>query len=146
MHRRDSFYIADVGQGAREEVNVIPATQAGVNYGWSIMEGSTCYNAASCNTAGLTPPVLEYPHTNGACSITGGYVYRGSAIPGIRGHYFYSDYCSGFLRSFRYANGAAADQKDWGLPMGNVSSFGVDFAGELYVISGNTIVKVAQGT
>jgi glucose/arabinose dehydrogenase len=140
------LYVADVGQGAREEVNVVQASQAGVNYGWSIAEGSICYNAASCNMAGLTPPVIEYAHTGGACSITGGYVYRGSAIPGIRGHYFYSDYCAGFVKSFRYENGAAFDQKDWGIPTNLVSSFGVDFAGELYVISGNSILKVAQGT
>jgi glucose/arabinose dehydrogenase len=139
------LYVADVGQGAREEVNVVPASQAGVNYGWSIMEGTICYSAATCNQTGLTLPVLDYPHTGGACSITGGYVYRGSAIPGIRGHYFYSDYCAGFVKSFRYENGAAVDQRDWGIPTNLVSSFGVDFAGELYVISGNSILKVAQG-
>jgi glucose/arabinose dehydrogenase len=139
------LYVADVGQGAREEVNVVPASQAGVNYGWSIMEGTICYSAATCIQTGLTLPVLDYPHTGGACSITGGYVYRGSAIPGIRGHYFYSDYCAGFVKSFRYENGAAVDQRDWGIPTNLVSSFGVDFAGELYVISGNSILKVAQG-
>jgi len=140
------LYIADVGQGAREEVDVIPATQSGVNYGWNVMEGAICYNATTCTQTGFTPPILDYGHTGGACSITGGYVYRGNAIPGIRGHYFYSDYCSGFLRSFRYENGVAVDQKDWGLSMGLVTSFGVDFAGELYVLSGNSILKVAQGS
>jgi len=140
------LYIADVGQGAREEVDVVPASQAGVNYGWSIMEGLSCYNASSCTQTGLTLPVIDYTHTNGACSITGGYVYRGSAIPGIRGHYFYSDYCAGFLHSFRYENGVAVDQKDWALSLGNVTSFGVDFAGELYVLSGSSVLKVAQGS
>ncbi len=140
------LYIADVGQGAREEIDVVPATQGGVNYGWNVMEGTICYNATSCNQTGLTLPVLDYGHTGGACSITGGYVYRGSAIPEIRGHYFYSDYCAGFLRSFRYENGVAVDQKDWGITMSFVTSFGVDAAGELYVISGNNILKVAQGT
>ena len=139
------LYVADVGQGAREEVNVVAATQPGVNYGWSIMEGAICYNAATCNQTGLTLPVIDYTHAAG-CSITGGYVYRGAAIPGIRGHYFYSDFCSGFLRSFRYDNGTVTDVKDWGLTMSNVTSFGVDFAGELYVISGNSIQKVAAGT
>lgn len=139
------LYIADVGQGAREEINVVPATQAGVNYGWNVMEGTICYNAATCTQTGLTPPILDYvTHANGTCSITGGSVYRGTAIPGIRGHYFYSDYCAGFLRSFRYENGAAVDQKDWGLTMSSVTSFGVDAAGELYVMSGNTILKIAQ--
>jgi glucose/arabinose dehydrogenase len=140
------LYIADVGQGAREEVDVMPASQAGVNYGWSIMEGTACYNATTCTQTGLTLPALDYTHTGGACSITGGYVYRGSAIPGIRGHYFYSDYCAGFLRSFRYENGAAVDQKDWGLTMSQVTSFGVDFSGELYVMSVNSILKVSQGS
>jgi glucose/arabinose dehydrogenase len=141
------LYIADVGQNAHEEVDVVPASQAGVNYGWSIMEGATCYNAATCTKTGLTLPVIDYAtHVAGTCSVTGGYVYRGSAIPGIRGHYFYSDYCAGSLRSFRYENGAAVDQKDWGLALGNVPSFGVDFAGELYVISGSSVLKIAAGS
>jgi len=140
------LYIADVGQGLREEVDVMPATQAGVNYGWSVMEGMICYNATTCTQTGLTLPVLDYTHASSACSITGGYVYRGSAIPAIHGHYFYSDYCAGFLKSFRYENGVAVDQKDWGITMSSVASFGVDFAGELYVMSGNTILKLSQGS
>jgi hypothetical protein len=110
------------------------------------MEGLSCYNATTCARTGLTLPVLDYPHTNGACSITGGYVYRGSAIPGIVGHYFYSDYCAGFLRSFRYSNGAAVDQKDWGLTMTSVTSFGVDAAGELYIVTGNGIFKIVRAS
>jgi glucose/arabinose dehydrogenase len=140
------LYIADVGQNAHEEVDVAPASQAGVNYGWSVMEGLSCYNATTCTQTGLTPPVIDYAtHVAGTCSVTGGYVYRGSAIPDIRGHYFYSDYCAGFLRSFRYSNGAAVDQKDWGVTMGSVASFGIDIAGELYVMSGNGVLKLAQG-
>ena len=138
------LYVADVGQDAREEVDVVPANQGGVNYGWNIMEGFACYNASSCDQTGLQKPVIDYPHSPG-CSITGGYVYRGSDIPDIRGHYFYSDYCAGFLKSLRYSNGSALDQKDWSLTNGTVTSFGVDFAGELYMISGNTILKLAQG-
>jgi glucose/arabinose dehydrogenase len=141
------LYIADVGQNTREEVDVMPYTQAGVNYGWSVMEGAICYNATTCTQTGLTLPILDYgTHLNGTCSITGGYVYRGNAIPAIRGHYFYSDYCSGFLRSFRYSSGAALDQKDWGLTASSVTSFGVDAAGELYMMSGNSILKIAQGS
>lgn len=139
------LYIADVGQGALEEVNVAPVNSAGLNYGWNITEGSSCYNAATCNRTGLTNPVIDYPHVAGACSITGGYVYRGTAISGLQGHYLYGDYCSGFIRSFRYSNGAAADQKDWGLSAPSLSSFGQDFHGELYVLSGNTIYQIAQG-
>lgn len=141
------LYIADVGQNAHEEVDVAPASLAGVNYGWSVMEGLSCYNAFVCTRTLLTLPVIDYDtHVNSTCAITGGYVYRGSAIPAIRGHYFYSDYCAGFLRSFRYQNGAAVDQKNWGLTMSSVASFGVDFNGELYVTSGGGIFKISQGS
>jgi len=136
------LYIADVGQGLHEEVDAVAANRAGLNYGWPVMEGLSCYNASTCNQTGFTLPLIDYGH-NGPCSITGGYVYRGSAIPAIRGHYFYSDYCAGFLKSLRYQDGAAVDQKDWGLTTAAVTSFGVDFAGELYMISGNTILKIA---
>ena len=139
------LYIADVGQGAHEEVDVVAANRAGLNYGWNVMEGLSCYNASTCTQTGFELPLIDYGH-NGPCSITGGYVYRGSAIPAIRGHYFYSDYCAGFLRSFRYQNGVAVDQKDWGLTSTKVTSFGVDFAGELYMMSGDTILKVAPAS
>ena len=140
-----NLYIADVGQNAREEVNVVPTTRAGVNYGWRIMEGSSCYNAATCNQTGLTLPVLDYAHSP-ACSVTGGYVYRGTAIPGIVGHYFYSDYCGGWLRSFRYADGAATEPRDWGLELGSVLSFGEDAAGELYILSatGGRVLRIVS--
>jgi len=139
------LYIADVGQGAHEEVDAVAANRAGLNYGWNVMEGLSCYNASTCTQTGFELPLIDYGH-NGPCSITGGYVYRGSAIPAIRGHYFYSDYCAGFLRSFRYQNGVAVDQKDWGLTSTKVTSFGVDFAGELYMMSGDTILKVAPAS
>jgi glucose/arabinose dehydrogenase len=139
------LYIADVGQGLYEEVNVEPASTGGLNYGWNIMEGASCYNAATCNQTGLTLPILVYDH-NPACSITGGYVYRGSAIPALSGHYFYSDYCAGFLKSFRYLNGVAVDQTDWALDLGNVTSFGLDFAGEMYILSGDSILKLSEAT
>ena len=132
------LYIADVGQGAREEVDVADASAAGRNYGWHTMEGTQCYNPSSgCNQAGLTLPILDYDHGQG-CSITGGFVYRGAAIPEIRGLYFYSDYCSGWLRSFRLSGGVAVDRRDWSLAsIGSVTSFGVDGAGELYMLSAN---------
>jgi hypothetical protein len=80
-------------------------------------------------------PVIDYGHGNG-CSITGGYVYRGSAIPEIAGRYFYSDYCSGWLRRFLVANGAATEQRDWNIaPIGNIQSFGVDSTNEIYALT-----------
>lgn len=132
------LYIADVGQGAREEVNAVDASTAGRNYGWRTMEGTACYNPSSgCSQSGLTLPVIEYDHSQG-CSITGGFVYRGAAIPELRGHYFYSDYCSGWLRSFRLTGTTAADRREWSIGnVGSVTSFGVDAAGELYILSSN---------
>ena len=133
------LYIGDVGQGGHEEIDVSTAASGrgrGVNYGWRIMEGSFCYNASSCVRAGLTEPVLDYTHADG-CSVTGGYVYRGSAVPALTGLYLYADYCSGWVRSFRLSGGAATEQKDWASlrPGGQILSFGEDPRGELYVMT-----------
>jgi glucose/arabinose dehydrogenase len=128
------LYIADVGQDLWEEVDVEPATTAGLDYGWNIMEATHCYNASSCNESGLTLPVLEYGHDQG-CSIIGGFVYRGAAIPALHGVYFYADYCSGWIRSFRYQDGQVTDQRTWDSgDVGEIHSFGQDAAGELYVV------------
>jgi glucose/arabinose dehydrogenase len=136
------FYIADVGQDRREEVNVATLAigmGAGANFGWDTMEGTLCFEPATgCSTGGLVLPLVEYSHSNGACSgsITGGYVYRGSAIPSLQGTYFFADFCLGFVRSFRLVNGAATEQFDWPnlRPAGgSITSFGEDAAGELYI-------------
>jgi glucose/arabinose dehydrogenase len=139
------LYVADVGQGTWEEVNVVSSTQASVNYGWRTMEGNHCFNPSTgCNQAGLTIPVHEYNHTDGNCSVTGGYVYRGTAIPNIRGHYFYSDYCTGFLKSFRFANGSAVDHVTWDVgALGNVTSFGEGADGELYILGSGTVYRLS---
>jgi glucose/arabinose dehydrogenase len=134
------LYIGDVGQNRFEEVDVgVASRRGGENYGWNIMEGNSCYAPASgCSMAGLTLPVLDYGHGDG-CSITGGYVYRGCRMPGYAGTYFYGDYCAGFVRSFRLENGRAVDQRDWTSAIGrglirNITSFGVDLDGEVYVV------------
>ncbi|MHA1559698.1 MAG: PQQ-dependent sugar dehydrogenase [Alphaproteobacteria bacterium] len=132
-----NLFVADVGQNEWEEVTVVSTTDAGVNLGWPIMEGTHCYQATQCDQAGLTLPVHEYSHATG-CSITGGYVYRGAAIPELVGHYFFADYCSGFVGSFRYLDGKIRDYRSWTTEIGdigNVTSFGVDAAGELYITS-----------
>ena len=133
------LYIGDVGGNRLEEIDVAPASAGGgrgLNYGWNVMEGRSCLAAASCDTTGLTLPELQYDHGQG-CAVTGGYVYRGSAIPALQGHYFYADYCRGFVRSFRLVDGAPADQADWPTlrPGDAIPSFGEDAAGELYVLS-----------
>jgi glucose/arabinose dehydrogenase len=146
------FYIADVGQGRQEEVNVATLSSgggAGVNFGWDVMEGSLCFEPFSgCSMTGLVGPILEYDHSGiGGCSITGGYVYRGSAIPGLQGTYFYGDFCMGFVRSFRFAGGAATEQFNWAAlaPGGNITSFGEDASGELYILtSAGGLFRIVQ--
>ena len=138
------LYIADVGQSAREEINVQPAASAGgENYGWDIMEGSICFSPSpGCNQTGLTLPVLDYNHTQG-CSVTGGYVYRGAAIPAIQGRYFYADFCGGWIRSFRYQNGQVSEDTQWFSQVGSITSFGEDAVGELYVtVSSGSVYKI----
>lgn len=141
------LYIGDVGQGDREEIDVQPAGAAGgENYGWRLMEGTRCYNPSNCNPSGLTLPVLDYTHSDG-CSVTGGFVYRGQAVPALQGLYLYSDYCAGWVRSFRYQNGSATDQRSWPTlsPGGQVTSYGEDAAGELYLlVAGGTVFRVVE--
>lgn len=140
------IYVADVGQNDFEEVNVAGLDE-GVNYGWPVTEGLHCFQPSSgCDTTGLTLPVVEVAHGDaGTCSITGGLVYRGEAIPEIEGHYFYSDYCGGYLRSFVHEGGGAVEETDWtdqvGVP-GQVVSFGVDGDGEMYVLTTERLLKV----
>ena len=98
------LYVADVGQDDWEEVTIVPAAAGGLNHGWNLMEGNHCFAEEDCNPGPLTLPAYEYDHDEG-CSITGGFVYRGAAIPALSGHYLFSDYCSGFLRSLVYSDG-----------------------------------------
>jgi hypothetical protein len=136
------LYIADVGQNRYEELDIAPSTSAGLNYGWNVMEGLHCYPSGdACSRAGLQLPAIEYDHSSGSCSITGGFVYRGTAVPEARGQYFYSDYCSGFLASMSGSAAAGFITRTWSVPnVGNVLSFGEDAVGELYVLSGNGTV------
>ncbi len=127
------LYIADVGQNAYEEVNVQPATSpGGQNYGWDIMEGLHCYNADACDRSGLTMPVIEYPHTQGNTSITGGFVYRGTAYPNLAGIYFYADYVSGRIWGLRQ-NGANWEHIQLYDAPFLLSTFGEDRDGNLFV-------------
>jgi glucose/arabinose dehydrogenase len=130
----DDLYIGDVGQGAREEIDVQPAgSSGGENYGWALMEGTLC-RTDDCGR--FVAPVLDYETGGGTCSVIGGYVYRGKEIPELRGHYLYSDFCAGWVKSFRYEGGRAVEERDWPslAPGGNVASFGEDSAGELYIL------------
>ncbi len=136
------MYIADVGHSDWEEINVVPLGGAPYNFGWLIMEGTHCFSRPGCDTAGLVLPVLEYGHDEG-CSVTGGFVYRGVAIPELVGHYFYADWCGSWVRSFRYANGRATQPADWSedlAEVGQVNSFGLDGSGEMYVATWSGMV------
>ncbi len=139
------LYVADVGQSSFEEVTVVDANAGGLNFGWNVMEGMSCFNAGSCDMTELTLPILQYNNTGfgGSCSITGGYVYRGSVMADLQGHYFYSDFCGGFLRSFRVENGEPVGEQDWGISMAGVTSFGQDSSGELYMmVEGGTVYRI----
>ena len=133
------LWVGDVGQNQYEEIDVSTVAEGagrGVNFGWRRMEGRHCFAAGSCDQTGLTLPVLEYDHRSG-CSVTGGYVYRGAAIPELQGHYFYADFCQGWVRSFRLEAGAAVDEAEWPQlrPGDGIPSFGEDAAGELYLLT-----------
>ncbi|HUH07498.1 MAG TPA: PQQ-dependent sugar dehydrogenase [Egibacteraceae bacterium] len=131
------IYIGDVGQSQREEVNVADADDSPVNYGWNEWEGTHCFSGP-CGEEGKVFPAVEYPTGSEGCAVTGGYVYRGRDIPALTGQYLYSDYCGGWFRSFRVREGDVVEEADWSADLGslgNISSFGVDSRGELYIVS-----------
>ncbi len=148
------LWIADVGQGEIEEVNSVPGNGGpGRNYGWRVREGNrvTGLSAGGFDVSNLTGPVFTYPHSGGTIngiSVTGGYVYRGRAIASWRGRYFFADYGTARPWSFRLVNGVAVDFIDHATMLGNLSpgisqvtSFGEDASGELYIIQGGGRVR-----
>jgi glucose/arabinose dehydrogenase len=137
--------IADVGQGAIEEINRMPATQAGINYGWRCYEGNNAYNTAGCAPMStMTFPVAVYDHSGGKCSITGGYIYRGSQYPALQGKYFFADYCSEQIGIMNPDNSLV-----WNSPSSgnNFSTFGQNSQKELFVAAVNSgkIFKITTG-
>ncbi len=128
-------YIADVGQETVEEINIVPVDEGGHNFGWPVFEGTLEFYGGEPHSP-VTDPVREVFHEDGHCSITGGYVYRGEAIPELDGHYFHGDWCRGLMESFRYEDGEVLDIVDWTeeLDVEMPSSFGLDSDGELLVV------------
>ena len=136
------LYIGDVGQGRREEVDFqLVDSLGGENYGWKVMEGTLCGDGGTtacplatppCDAPDYTPPILEYDHSGGECSITGGYVYRGPSIPDLYGKYVYGDFCSGRIWAAT-RQGAAWTTDLMPITAGNLTTFGEGFDGELYV-------------
>jgi glucose/arabinose dehydrogenase len=138
------LWIGDVGQGSLEEVDRVGGDVAGLNYGWNVMEGTACFEPASgCDEGGLTLPVAEYRHDEG-CSITGGFVYRGSMWPALGGAYLFADYCSGTIWGLDAADPAAEPPAVLLETGGAISSFGQDEDGELYVtdLASGTVARI----
>ena len=139
----DRIYIGDVGQGRREEIDLLTTNQStAINFGWDVMEGSLCYEPSSgCNTSGKRKPILEYGRSTGI-AVIGGYVYRGNAMPWLRGHYFYADWGFRWVKSFRYINGQVTRKTTWTTLGSRITAFGQDGFGELYVLSGSSVRKL----
>lgn len=130
------LYIADVGQNAFEELHITPAgTPGGVNYGWRLMEGRACFKPSeNCDTGMLVLPEVTYAQENGRCAIVGGYVYRGVQFPALSGTYLYADYCSGEIFGRSADASLALHSTVLYTHTGNLTAFGEDVNGELYVM------------
>ncbi len=130
------LWAGDVGQDAREEIDIV---ERGLNYGWNVMEGFTCFKPSTgCSQTGLTLPVVDYERDAGACSVTGGYVYRGEALPALRGWYVYADFCNGSVWAFNSAgatHGSRPPVTQLRARGPNIASFAEDSAGELYILA-----------
>ena len=128
------MWAGDVGQNDYEEIDII---QRGLNYGWNVVEGTHCYPAyvETCNQGSLEPPIYEYPRSGGNCSVTGGYVYRGSHLPSLYGAYIYGDFCSGRVWALWYDGTRVTENLELGQAPGRISSFGEDQDGEIYILS-----------
>jgi glucose/arabinose dehydrogenase len=149
------MYIGDVGQGAKEEIDFEPFGAGGRNYGWRCMEGFNCtgLSGCTCNAPSLTLPIHDYTHAFG-CSVTGGYVYRGCAIPWADGVYFFADYCSARIWTFEYDGTSLTNFKErtaemapgGGMSINSITSFGQDTLGELYIcdFGGGEVYKIVS--
>ena len=141
------LYVADVGQERWEEVNFVPASpRLMANFGWPIYDGRERISQAEPGAAGvLVPPVQVYSREDG-CSVIGGYVYRGSQLPGLLGRYLYGDYCSGNVWSLRVLDGELVEVRRERVRVPGLTSFGVDARGELYLASQEgSIYRLAPG-
>lgn len=142
-----TLYIGDVGQDKVEEVDVVvPALQRGANYGWSVYEGERVYKQSESVTGGhLVKPALTYLHSSGGCSVTGGLVYRGKALPSLVGTYVFGDYCAGKLMGSRRTAKGMTEPVQLGVRVGGLQAFGVDRNGELLVLSSDTLYRLIPG-
>jgi glucose/arabinose dehydrogenase len=139
------LWIGDVGQNAVEEIDWLPRSRLGslINYGWDVYEGRSSFEQKKLGPGQLVQPVAQYSNPGEGCSVTGGYVYRGKAVPSAVGRYFYGDYCSGLVWSLKLDGNAASGLRRESFEVDGLSSFGEDAAGELYLVShGGTIYRL----
>lgn len=137
------LWIADVGQGKYEEIDYVAADpKGGQNYGWPLREGLHQYQGATPTNA--TEPVYEYDHSDGACSVTGGFVYRGKLIPDLAGRYMFGDYCNGHLSTLTL-RGTAWEANRLNIDVANLASFAQDHNGELYTLSQDGAISKIEG-
>jgi glucose/arabinose dehydrogenase len=133
--KNGDLYVGDVGQGAIEEVDWVKWPWQGLlNFGWDVYEGRAGFEDKALGPGKLVWPVAQYSHDKG-CSITGGYAYRGAAVPAAAGRYFYGDYCSGTIWSLRVVAGRATQVRQEPFAVKSLTAFGEDAAGELYLVS-----------
>jgi glucose/arabinose dehydrogenase len=143
------LWIGDVGQGEWEEIDYLPLRLLGrtINYGWRVWEGRSRFERGQTpsRVGTLRFPITVYKHVGGSCSVTGGYVYRGRAVPAARGRYFYGDYCSGIVWSVKQRGGKAVGLRREPFHVSGLSSFGEAANGELYLVSLNgSIFRLAR--
>jgi glucose/arabinose dehydrogenase len=140
------LWIGDVGQGAWEEIDVARGGEGGLNFGWNRMEGAHCLRGDDCSEDGLTLPVTEYGRDQG-CTVVGGYVYRGAEFAAMAGSYLFADYCTGIIFAIDSTTSTLVAPAEVGLLDGNVSAFGEDSDGELYITTlGGTVYRLTADT
>jgi hypothetical protein len=154
------MYVGDVGQYLREEIDWEPPGMGGRNYGWKVMEGTTCFGTGACrpgiptcNSPSLTPPIHEYDNVGPVCAVIGGYVYNGAAMPDLVGTYFYGDHCSSEIWSFEFDGVSVTNLLDRTAELtpsvgtlDNLTAFGEDGLGELYLCDfDGEIYKITPG-
>ena len=137
------LWIGDVGQDQRRggRSRDLAARQALLNFGWDVYEGRSRYEQTPLGPGRYVPPIAQYTHEEG-CSITGGYVYRGSKVQAAKGRYFYGDYCAGTIWSLKLSGSAATGIRQEPFSVRSLTSFGEDSAGELYVVGGDSVYRL----
>jgi hypothetical protein len=128
------MYVADPGEGRREEVDLVPRGSSGLNFGWPCFEGTLPFEAAATCEAPVAP-LLEIPRENGVCALIGGVVVRDARLPALTGRYLYGDFCTGKITAIATDAGGVSASDDLALTVPRLSSFGVDGLGRIYVTS-----------